>query len=254
MARHGADTAPRARRNRVRGRQSRRLDVPLPHPRPPGGRDDEHHPRNVRSAMPRRASLVLSAIVVVTAFAAHAARPSGDAKQGAALPRLRRLPFSDARSEHDRAEPRKSAPSSSINADARKDHAMNPSTTEFTKFAMNRRAMLTLLAGATAGIISTSSRAAVESKPVTLYKDPQCGCCEGYADYLRSNGFAVSIVPTHDLPLLDEKYGIPTELSPCHISLIGGYFVGGHVPIEVVKRLLSRKPPITGLTLPVIAL
>jgi hypothetical protein len=127
---------------------------------------------------------------------------------------------------------------------------MNPSTTEFTKFAMNRRAMLTLLVGATAGIISTSSRAAAENKAVTLYKDPQCGCCEGYADYLRSNGFAVSIVPTHDLPLLDEKYGIPTELSPCHISLIGGYVVGGHVPIEAVNRLLGEKPPITGITLP----
>jgi hypothetical protein len=127
---------------------------------------------------------------------------------------------------------------------------MNPSTTEFTKFAMNRRAMLTLLVGATAGIISTSSQAAAENKPVTLYKDPQCGCCEGYADYLRSNGFAVSIVPTHDLPLLDEKYGIPTELSPCHISLIGGYVVGGHVPIDVVNRLLAEKPPITGITLP----
>jgi hypothetical protein len=127
---------------------------------------------------------------------------------------------------------------------------MNPSTTEFTKFAMNRRAMLTLLVGATAGIISTSSQAAAESKPVTLYKDPQCGCCEGYADYLRSNGFAVSIVPTHDLRLLDEKYGIPTELSPCHISLIGGYVVGGHVPIEVVNRLLAEKPPLTGITLP----
>jgi hypothetical protein len=126
---------------------------------------------------------------------------------------------------------------------------MNPSTTEFTKSAMNRRAMLTLLVGATADIISTSSQAAVENTPVTLYKDPQCGCCEGYADYLRSNGFAVSIVPTHDLPLLDEKYGIPTELSPCHISLIGGYVVGGHVPIEVVNRLLAEKPPITGITL-----
>src|SRR5260370_31181179 len=98
---------------------------------------------------------------------------------------------------------------------------MKQSTTEFTKFAMNRRAMLTLLAGATAGIISTSSRAAVESKPVPLYKDPHCGCCEGYADYLRSNGFAVSIVPTPDLPLLDERYGLPTALSPCHVSPIG---------------------------------
>jgi len=56
-------------------------------------------------------------------------------------------------------------------------------------------------------------------------------------------------VPTHDLPLLDDKYGIPTDLQPCHLSLIGGYVVGGHVPIEVVNRLLSEKPNITGITL-----
>jgi len=57
-------------------------------------------------------------------------------------------------------------------------------------------------------------------------------------------------VPTHDLPLLDEKYGIATDLSPCHISLVGGYVVGGHVPIEIVNRLIAEKPPITGVTLP----
>jgi hypothetical protein len=117
------------------------------------------------------------------------------------------------------------------------------------RFAMNRRAILTLLMGGAAGIVFTSARAADGSRQVTLYKDPECGCCEGYADYLRDNGFEVSIVPTHDLPLLDEKYGIPTDLQPCHISLIGGYVVGGHVPIEVVNRLLSEKPAITGITL-----
>jgi hypothetical protein len=117
------------------------------------------------------------------------------------------------------------------------------------RFAMNRRTILTLLIGGMAGIVSPSVRAAGESKKVTLYKDPQCGCCEGYADYLRGNGFAVTIVPTHDLPLLDEKYGIATDLQPCHISLIGGYVVGGHVPIEVVDRLLAEKPAITGITL-----
>jgi hypothetical protein len=110
--------------------------------------------------------------------------------------------------------------------------------------------ILTLLAGAAAGLVSARAWAAGESMQVTLYKDPQCGCCEGYADYLRSNGFTVTVAPTHDLPLLDEKYGIPTELSPCHISMISGYVVGGHVPIEVVHRLLSEKPPITGITLP----
>lgn len=115
---------------------------------------------------------------------------------------------------------------------------------------MDRRAMLTLLVAGTAGIITQSARAADTAKKVTLYKEPQCGCCEGYADYLRAHGFSVNTVPTHDLALLDEKYGIPTELQPCHISIIDGYVVGGHVPVEVVNRLLSEKPPITGITLP----
>ena len=115
---------------------------------------------------------------------------------------------------------------------------------------MSRRAMLTVILGAAAGLGAAPSWAAAEKKPVTLYKDPQCGCCEGYAAYLRGNGFDVTIVPTHDLPLLDEKYGIAADLSPCHISVIGNYVVGGHVPIEVVNRLLAEQPAITGITLP----
>jgi hypothetical protein len=118
------------------------------------------------------------------------------------------------------------------------------------RFAMNRRALLLLLIGGAAGIVAPSARAAGDSKKVTLYKDPQCGCCEGYANYLRGNAFAVTIVPTHDLPLLDEKYGIPADLQPCHISLIGGYVVGGHVPIEIVNRLLADKPAIPASRFP----
>jgi hypothetical protein len=114
---------------------------------------------------------------------------------------------------------------------------------------MNRRAILTFLAGAAATLASPSVRAA-DDKHVTLYKDPQCGCCEGYADYLRASAFEVDIIPTHDLPLLYEKYSIASELEPCHLSLVGGYVVGGHVPVEIVSRLLAEKPAITGVTLP----
>lgn len=115
---------------------------------------------------------------------------------------------------------------------------------------MNRRNVLMLITSGVSGIMVPRVWAADESKKVTLYKDPQCDCCEGYADYLGHDGFAVTIVPTHDLALLDDKYGIPTDLQPCHISIIGGYVVGGHVPIEVVHKLLTEKPPITGITLP----
>ena len=129
----------------------------------------------------------------------------------------------------------------------------------FSKQKMSRRALLTVVGGAGAAALigggatmlaSPGGVAAGSRGDVTLYKDPQCSCCEGYADYLTSNGFKVAVVPTHDLPLLDAKYGIPNDQQPCHLSLIGGYAVGGHIPIEVVNRLLAEKPQIAGINLP----
>ena len=127
------------------------------------------------------------------------------------------------------------------------------------KSTQSRRAALTVLIGATGGmsliggatgVVSLSAEPVADRGQVTLYKNPECGCCEGYADYLRQQGFKVTAVPTHDLTVMGENYGIPDSLQPCHISLIGGYVVGGHIPIEVVNRLLSEKPQITGITLP----
>ena len=128
-----------------------------------------------------------------------------------------------------------------------------------SKYKLSRRAVLTILIGGTGGtaliggapgILSLNAAPAADRGQVTLYKNPQCGCCEGYADYLRDNGFKVAAVSTNDLTLMGQKYGIPDDMQPCHISLIGGYVVGGHIPIEVVNRLLSEKPQITGISLP----
>ena len=127
---------------------------------------------------------------------------------------------------------------------------------QISNYKRSRRAMLTLLVGGAAfiggatGVIPLGAEPTSDGGDVTLYKNPQCDCCEGYADYLRHHGFKVKAVPTNDLTVIGEKYGIPDSLQPCHISLIGGYVVGGHIPIEVVNRLLSEKPQIVGITLP----
>ena len=84
----------------------------------------------------------------------------------------------------------------------------------------------------------------------TLYKNPQCGCCEGYADYLRANGFEVEVKPTNDLAEISRRAGVPTEFQGCHSTMIEGYVVDGHVPIDIVRRLLSERPAIAGITLP----
>lgn len=84
----------------------------------------------------------------------------------------------------------------------------------------------------------------------TLYKDPQCSCCEGYADYLRQNGFQVDVKTTDDLAEISRKAGVPEALNGCHTTFIDGYVVGGHVPVNVVRKLLSEKPAIAGITIP----
>ena len=130
---------------------------------------------------------------------------------------------------------------------------------EISKCGLSRRALLTVLVagaggialiGGLTGVIPLSAEPAPTRGDVTLYKNPQCGCCEGYADYLRHTGFKVEAISTNDLTVMGQKYGIPDDMQPCHISLIGGYVVGGHIPIEIIDRLLSEKPQIIGITLP----
>ena len=98
--------------------------------------------------------------------------------------------------------------------------------------------------------VSTLTSAGESSRQATLYKNPQCGCCEGYADYLRDNGFEVTVKPTHDLPLLHRQYGVPEPLVGCHTTLVDGYVVEGHVPISPLLRMLSERPAIKGISLP----
>ena len=84
----------------------------------------------------------------------------------------------------------------------------------------------------------------------TMYKNPQCICCEGYAAYLRQNGFEVDVKPTNDLAEISQKAGVPEKYQGCHTMFVDGYVVDGHVPVEIVRKLLSERPAIAGITLP----
>ena len=98
--------------------------------------------------------------------------------------------------------------------------------------------------------LSTPVAAGDSGREATLYKNPQCGCCEGYADYLRENGFQVNVQPTHDLPLLHRQYGVPESLVGCHTTVVDGYVVEGHVPIGALLRMLTERPDVRGISLP----
>ena len=93
-------------------------------------------------------------------------------------------------------------------------------------------------AGAAAILAMSLNAAPAAAQEATLYKNPQCGCCESYADYLRENGFTVEVKPTHDLAQISREAGIPDDFQGCHTAFLDDYVVSGHVPIDVVT---SRK-------------
>jgi len=88
------------------------------------------------------------------------------------------------------------------------------------------------------------------AKAVTLYKNPQCSCCEGYANYLRDNGYTVKVKATHDLALIRKQAGVPKDIEGCHTSMIDSYVVEGHVPVATLNKLLKERPDIKGISLP----
>ena len=83
-----------------------------------------------------------------------------------------------------------------------------------------------------------------------LYKNPECSCCEGYAAYLRQNGFEVEVKQSNDLAAISSKAGVPADLEGCHTMFIDGYVIDGHVPVDAILKLLKEKPAIAGITLP----
>ena len=110
---------------------------------------------------------------------------------------------------------------------------------------LTRRALLI-----TASTLALAGPVRAAPTAVTLYKSPECGCCEGYVDYLREHGFAVTVKATHQLAEISRKAGIPADLQGCHTAFIGNYVVDGHVPVEAIEKLLAERPAIKGITLP----
>lgn len=86
------------------------------------------------------------------------------------------------------------------------------------------------------------------AKTVTLYREEGCSCCVTYADYLRENDFAVDMKTVDDLEPVRERHGVPEAGVGCHTSVVDGYVVEGHVPVEAIHRLLSERPAIDGIS------
>ena len=85
---------------------------------------------------------------------------------------------------------------------------------------------------------------------VEVFKTPSCGCCYGYVLFLEKEKFNVKQTDMRSLHSIKQKYNIPLEMQSCHTTIMGRYFIEGHVPLEAVNKLLKEQPDIDGIALP----
>ena len=60
----------------------------------------------------------------------------------------------------------------------------------------------------------------------------------------------MDVVNLDDLSNIKASWGVPSTLQSCHTALAGKYVIEGHVPADLVKKMLTEKPPIIGLAVP----
>ncbi len=97
----------------------------------------------------------------------------------------------------------------------------------------------------------SSCQAQPETLPtVTVYKTPTCGCCSKWVDHMREAGFTVNATDLDDLSDIKAQFSVDDRVHSCHTAVVDGYVVEGHVPADLVKRMVSEKPAIAGIAVP----
>lgn len=101
-----------------------------------------------------------------------------------------------------------------------------------------------------AAVLTAVTMFASAASGVTVYKDPDCGCCNAWVDHLKANGFAVKVHEVRDMTPHKKKLGVPERLASCHTAVVDGYTIEGHVPAAEIRRLLAERPRAKGLAVP----
>lgn len=88
---------------------------------------------------------------------------------------------------------------------------------------------------------------ATTANTVTVFKDPNCGCCKEWVTHLRKHAFTVVSRDTSDVAGIKATARVPRQLYSCHTAFVNGYVVEGHVPAADIQRMLKDKPKIAGI-------
>lgn len=99
--------------------------------------------------------------------------------------------------------------------------------------------------------LTLASGAAVAATDITVFKSPDCGCCQKWIDHLQRSGFTVTGINTDNLHRVKHEHDIAPQYQSCHTGIVGGYVFEGHVPAALIQRFLQQQPAdALGLSVP----
>ncbi|MES9870093.1 MAG: DUF411 domain-containing protein [Sedimenticola sp.] len=104
---------------------------------------------------------------------------------------------------------------------------------------------ITLSLGAWLALKNTAS-----AEEIVVYKSPTCGCCNDWIKHLEKNGFSVQAHDKNIMSEIKQELGVPRRLQSCHTAKVNGYVIEGHVPADLISKMLREKPQIKGLSVP----
>ncbi len=93
-----------------------------------------------------------------------------------------------------------------------------------------------------ATVLAMSSVVYAGNKEITVFQDPNCGCCDGWNQHMHDAGFKIKSIKTANMTAVKEKLGVPLELASCHTAVVEGtgQIIEGHVPSAAVHKMLAN--------------
>ena len=84
-----------------------------------------------------------------------------------------------------------------------------------------------------------------------MFKNPGCMCCDRWIEHMQTYGMHLEIVPSQKMNQIKNELGVPDYARGCHTSIIDGIIVEGHVPADLVLKILKERPEgIIGIAVP----
>lgn len=99
-----------------------------------------------------------------------------------------------------------------------------------------------------------AAKPAAKATPVAakVFLTPTCGCCSKWVDHMTAAGFDMprEVMVQAELDKVVARQKVPVNLRSCHTAVVGKYVIEGHVPADVVQKLLKEAPAVVGIAVP----